>query len=148
MILLLFEDRIFLTIFQIPSSTVTMILVSVIFLLLEIPNDSYTLKSSIAGYNVSTSQDFAINTLFFNTMVCLSYLNSSINFINYFVTGRKFRQAAVNTVMCRWRISSRRPKVKPIVGECTPASAIGMAKYSVTTSMTTTPSTSVLTLQE
>ena len=136
-------------ILQIPSSTVTMILVSVFFLLLQIPNDSYTLKNAINGYYQSSSLDSANKKLFFSVMVYLSYLNSSINFINYFVTGRRFRQAAVNTMMFRWRNREGLPKGKPTKeGRLPEAATICTASYSVTKSKTTTPSTSVQSLQE
>ena len=79
-----------------------MITVTVLFLVLNLPYDLYTLKTGLTLQQRVTPLETAVNQLFFNTMVFLSYLNSSINFICYFVSGRKFRAAAMETFACRW----------------------------------------------
>jgi len=86
-----------------------MILTSILFLLLVIPTDTYTLQTSVGGSTTAARLGIAVDTLYSNSLVFLSYLNSSINFISYFVTGRKFRMAALDTITCRRSRQAMRP---------------------------------------
>jgi hypothetical protein len=45
---------------------------------------------------------YATRELFYACVNLLVYVNHSINFLMYFVSGRKFRSAAKDTITCQW----------------------------------------------
>ena len=86
----------------------TLIVISIIFLLLNIPNEVYFLMIGSGQLKDNTVQEDAIAILFYSTIVFLGYINNSINFLMYFISGRKFRTAALDTIICRWGRGGKR----------------------------------------
>lgn len=84
------------------STTVTLLVVSAVFLLLNIPTEIYFLGQGSKLIPTNTAQEEAIDELFYTIAGLLYYLNSSVNFLMYFVSGAKFRQAARSTVTGAW----------------------------------------------
>lgn len=82
---------------QITSFTATLIMVSVTFLALNIPADVYFLL--LADSRLRTP---GVSSVFYSSVNLALYTNHSINFIMYFVSGRKFRTAAIDTISGRW----------------------------------------------
>jgi hypothetical protein len=74
--------------------------ISAVFLLLNIPTEIFFLGQGRIPNE--TPQDQAIEELFYCSASLLYYLNSSLNFLMYFVSGAKFRQAARSTVTGAW----------------------------------------------
>jgi len=70
-----------------------LLVIGVIFLLLNLPRDVFSLMFACDQEPFTT---FETSALF------LTYFNHSINFLMYFVSGRKFRLAAKETLKCRW----------------------------------------------
>ena len=50
----------------------------------------------------NTAIETAVDQLFYVNIIFISYINNSINFLMYLISGRKFRLAALDTVTCRW----------------------------------------------
>lgn len=85
---------------QTASSTATLIVISVVFLVLNIPGDPYYYNNGLPTSN--TPVGYAASLLFYSCINLLLYTNHSINFLMYFVSGRKFRLAAKDTLTCHW----------------------------------------------
>ena len=85
------------------STTVTLIMVSVAFLLFSLPVDIYFLGYGYGLFKTRTSnyEDYAISTLVRAITNLLLYANSAIEFILYFVSGQKFRSAFLEMFCCR-----------------------------------------------
>jgi hypothetical protein len=97
---------------QIASSTATLILISIVFLMLNIPSDTYFLLIGFNQLKMDTNEGIAIVTLFYASVNLIRYINNSINFLLYFISGRKFRQAAKDTMTCQWCTKGLRPSGK------------------------------------
>jgi hypothetical protein len=82
---------------QLSSSTATLIIVSVVFLALNVPSDVYFLL-----YGAGQLSDLGVAGVFYSSVNLAVYTNNSINFLMYFASGRKFRTAAADTMACRW----------------------------------------------
>jgi hypothetical protein len=77
--------------------------------MLNIPSDVYFLLSGFDRLKVDTAEEYAIDQLFYSCITFIYYFNYSINFLMYFISGRKFRLAAKDTVTCQWRTGGSRP---------------------------------------
>ena len=84
---------------QVSSTTVTLIVVSVVFLFLNLPSDVFFI--GYASKPTATTKEYADQWLFHDVVNFLAYASNSINFFMYFVSGRKFRQAAWDVICCR-----------------------------------------------
>jgi len=64
---------------------------------------------------LKTPEEKAKDTLFYDIAIYLLYLNHSINFLMYFVSGSKFRQAALDMITRGKRASpaNRNHLIKP-----------------------------------
>jgi len=85
-------------------------MLSIIFLLLNLPSEVYYLMLAYGQLKNDTSEEAAIALLFYTTMIFIGYINNSINFLLYFFSGNKFRLAALETVTCRWCRGAARPR--------------------------------------
>ena len=101
---------------QVTSSTVTLIVISIIFLVLNVPLEIYYLLLRSEQINEDSPENFAKTNLFHFTTIFLGNINNSANFLMYFVSGHKFRAAALDTVTCRWRRGWTHPCGKSTAG--------------------------------
>lgn len=87
---------------QVTSSTATLIVVSIILLTLNIPRGIYFILSNIDGLRHKTAEDIATLVLLDSCNNFIYFVNCSTNFLMYSISGRKFRQAAKDTIICQW----------------------------------------------
>jgi hypothetical protein len=71
-------------------------------LVLNVPSDTYFLLIGFNQLKQKTPEDLANKFLFYACVNFIHYANYSINFLMYFVSGRKFRLAAKDTITCQW----------------------------------------------
>jgi len=80
--------------------TLTLIVVSIVFIVLNVPSDICFL--GFGTEEQDSPEITARKTLFFDVARLLSYISHSINFLMYFFSGRKFRRTALHIIRCRW----------------------------------------------
>jgi hypothetical protein len=81
-------------------------------LILNIPSDVYFLLRGFDRLRDDTAEEYAVIVLFYACINFIYYVNYSINFLMYFISGRKFRLAAKDTITCQWRTGAPRSAVK------------------------------------
>ena len=86
---------------KVSSTTVMLIVVSILFLLLSVPYDSYYLALAYGAVGQATQKEIAVGTLASTVCLLLYYTNNAINFILYFISGQKFRTAFISMFWCR-----------------------------------------------
>ena len=84
--------------------------------MLNLPSEVYFLMIGAGSLKDDTVEEDAIVTLFYSTIIFVGYINNSINFLMYFISGHKFRVAALDTVTCRWCRGRTRPSGKSTAG--------------------------------
>ena len=82
------------------STTFVLITVSVIFLVCNVPTDLLFLGYQYGLFPDNNSEQDAIYNLFFAGVSMLYYANNAIEFVLYFVSGRKFRSAFLDMFGC------------------------------------------------
>ena len=85
---------------KISSTTVVLILVSIIFLISNVPMDLYFLGYGYGLFQDTNLEQDAVSTLFFAGISMVCYSNNAIEFVLYFVSGRKFRSAFLDIFGC------------------------------------------------
>ena len=86
----------------IASTTVMLFFISFMFLILTVPYDIYFIGYDNGTFIADTPERVAIKQYVGAIATILAYTNNSINFLMYFISGRKFRLAAWDTMTCRW----------------------------------------------
>lgn len=77
---------------KVSQLTITLITVSIVFILCSTPMSVYLIGQSVWEHSVETSQEYAAIRLWWTLVNILAYLNTSLNFVLYFLSGPKFRQ--------------------------------------------------------
>jgi len=77
-----------------------LIVISIMFLIFSIPIDIYFLGYAYGAFSDETGEEGAIRWLFYTFVTLAYYTNNAINFFMYFASGRKFRDAFLNTFFC------------------------------------------------
>ena len=89
---------------KLKSTTATLILVSVIFLVLNIPMDLNFIGEGYGLFPLNTDEELAVSDFRFAIVSMMYYGNNAIEFVLYFISGRKFRSAFIDMFGCgRWR---------------------------------------------
>ena len=114
---------------KVASTTVMLIVVSIMFLLCTMPFNIYFLGYAYGAFLDDTPERLAVRYLFYAIGHILFCTNNSLNFFMYFVSGRKFRVAFLDTFLCV-------PPQKPPGEE--PTSLSGTAMTVQNTPVTTT----------
>ena len=86
---------------RISSTTCILILVSIVFLVCNVPMDVYFLGYAYGSFQDATSEQDAVRKLVYACVSLLCYSNNAFEFILYFVNGRKFRSAFSDMFGCR-----------------------------------------------
>ena len=82
------------------TTTFTLILVSVIFLVFCIPYDVANFGYNYGWFPVNSNDQFQTKNLISTVVVLLSNTNNAVEFILYFFSGRKFRNAFIDVFSC------------------------------------------------
>jgi len=77
-----------------------LIVISIMFLVFNIPSDIYFLGYAYGAFLKDTAERRAVNLLFWAVINILYCTNNSLNFFMYFASGQKFRLAFLNTFFC------------------------------------------------
>ena len=85
---------------KISSTIFLFITVSIIFLICNIPSDLNFLGYGYGLFQDANPEQKAVENLFFAAVSLLYYFNNAIEFLLYFVSGRKFRSAFVGMFKC------------------------------------------------
>jgi len=85
---------------KVGSTTVTLIVISILFLLFSMPIKIYFLGYSYGAFLDDTAEQQAVRLHFYAVVHILMCTNNSINFFMYFASGRKFRLAFLDTFCC------------------------------------------------
>ena len=85
---------------KVASTTVMLIVISILFLIFSIPIDIYFIGYAYGAFSDVTPEENAIRWLFYALVTLMYYTNNAINFFMYFASGRKFRDAFLNTFFC------------------------------------------------
>ncbi|KAL8578769.1 hypothetical protein ACOMHN_045757 [Nucella lapillus] len=95
------------------SVTLTVIVVSVTFIILTLPvSVNYILSYFDREYNQVTGYEYAKAHMFYTISILLADSNSAVNFYLYCLTGKRFREEFFRTICCgRVRQSSDRSSV-------------------------------------
>lgn len=72
--------------------TLMLITVSVVFILCSTPMSAYIIGQPFWEKSAETNQEYAVIRLWWTIVNMLAYLNNSLNFVLYFLSGSKFRQ--------------------------------------------------------
>lgn len=84
------------------STTAMLISVSFLFLLLTLPIDAFIIYYAYSGTAAFSDRDQAIYDFGYAVVTMLYYTNNALDFLMYLVSGRKFRQALLETFLpCR-----------------------------------------------
>ena len=111
---------------KVGSTTVMLVVISIMFLVCNLPAEIYFLGYAYGAFLKETAEQRAVNLLFYAVTQILMCTNNSINFVMYFANGRKFRLAFLNTF---FRVHPKKPS--------TPKTSSGTATTVQNTSMTT-----------
>jgi len=83
-----------------------LIVISIMFLVCNLPAEIYFLGYAYGAFLKDTAEQKAIRYLVYAVTQILMCTNNSINFFMYFASGRKFRQAFLNTF---FRVEPKKP---------------------------------------
>ena len=75
------------------STTYVLILVSLVFLVTHIPLDVYFTAKTFGMFGQSTYEEYYNSNLVYAIVTIVYYMNSAVEFLLYFFSGRKFRVA-------------------------------------------------------
>lgn len=77
---------------KVSQLTLMLITVSVVFILCSTPMSAYIIGQPFWEKSAETNQEYAVIRLWWTIVNMLAYLNNSLNFVLYFLSGSKFRQ--------------------------------------------------------